>query len=181
MSTRNLIAVMLDGEYKVAQYGEFDGFPSGQGLMVLRFLRETDLDEFKEKLTHVRFLNDKEWKDIYKKHTNHRSIFYKNVGAKILYMIRDDSITKLRNSIAFAGDSLFCEYAYVIDFDRNTFEVYEGFNTEPITEGRFTSDDPTLKHDDVYEPVKLIKVYDINNLPSDELFLFDLNSGRPSS
>ena len=48
MGTRNLTAVMIDGEYKVAQYGQWDGYPSGQGLTCLHFLRETmDEDKFK--------------------------------------------------------------------------------------------------------------------------------------
>lgn len=33
MGTRNPTAVVLDGEYKLAQYGQWDGFPSGQGLV----------------------------------------------------------------------------------------------------------------------------------------------------
>lgn len=31
MGTRNLTAVYLDGQYKVAQYGQWDGYPEGQG------------------------------------------------------------------------------------------------------------------------------------------------------
>ena len=40
MGTRHLICVKLDGEYKIAQYGQWDGYPEGAGLEVLRFLRE---------------------------------------------------------------------------------------------------------------------------------------------
>ena len=32
MGTRNLTAVYLDGQYKVAQYGQWDGYPEGQGI-----------------------------------------------------------------------------------------------------------------------------------------------------
>jgi hypothetical protein len=31
MGTRNLIAVFFDGEYRVAQYSQWDGYPEGQG------------------------------------------------------------------------------------------------------------------------------------------------------
>lgn len=31
MGTRNLTAVYIDGEYKVAQYGQWDGYPEGPG------------------------------------------------------------------------------------------------------------------------------------------------------
>jgi hypothetical protein len=41
MGTRNLVAVYLDGIHRIAQYGQWDGYPSGQGKTVLSFLRET--------------------------------------------------------------------------------------------------------------------------------------------
>lgn len=31
MGTRNLTAVYLDGEYKIAQYGQWDGYPKDKG------------------------------------------------------------------------------------------------------------------------------------------------------
>ena len=40
MGTRNLTAVYIDGEYKVAQYGQWDGYPEGQGMTALTFLRD---------------------------------------------------------------------------------------------------------------------------------------------
>lgn len=40
MGARNLTAVYLDGQYKVAQYGQWDGYPEGQGITVLTFLRD---------------------------------------------------------------------------------------------------------------------------------------------
>ena len=35
MGTRHLVAVIHKDEYKVAQYGQWDGYPSGQGDTVL--------------------------------------------------------------------------------------------------------------------------------------------------
>lgn len=40
MGTRHLIEVVVDGQIKVAQYGQWDGYPSGQGVDVLKFLAE---------------------------------------------------------------------------------------------------------------------------------------------
>src|SRR3546814_20563425 len=40
MGTRNLTCVVVDGAYKVAQYGQWDGYPSGQGATARAFLRE---------------------------------------------------------------------------------------------------------------------------------------------
>ncbi len=44
--TRNLTCVVVGGEYKVAQYGQWDGYPSGQGLTALNFLRGMDREAF---------------------------------------------------------------------------------------------------------------------------------------
>jgi hypothetical protein len=35
MGTRHLIAVQLGGEYRVAQYGQWDGYPDSAGIDVL--------------------------------------------------------------------------------------------------------------------------------------------------
>ena len=39
MGTRHLTAVHVDGEYKIAQYGQWDGYPEGQGMTALTFAR----------------------------------------------------------------------------------------------------------------------------------------------
>ncbi len=40
MGTRNLTIVVHQGETQVAQYCQWDGYPSGQGITVLEFLRD---------------------------------------------------------------------------------------------------------------------------------------------
>ncbi len=52
MGTRNLTMVInQEGEKKVAQYGQWDGYPSVVGLGVLNFLKNKELfDKFKSNL-----------------------------------------------------------------------------------------------------------------------------------
>ena len=164
MGTRHLIAVQKDGEYKVAQYGQWDGYPSGQGLSVLNNINsQAKRKRLINGLEKVRFLDpkgeDKEFLELYEKNTptwssepdnrteeqKHWFSTYisRDLGADILYNIshsKDNEII-LDNSLSFAGESLFCEFAYVIDFDKETLEVFEGFNKEPILNGRFTSEE----------------------------------------
>ena len=40
MGTRNLTCVIKDGKYRVAQYGQWDGYPEGQGMNILNFLKK---------------------------------------------------------------------------------------------------------------------------------------------
>ncbi|EGP83674.1 unnamed protein product [Zymoseptoria tritici ST99CH_3D1] len=42
MGTRHLILVWYKGKWHIAQYGQWDGYPGGQGMTVFRFLTNTD-------------------------------------------------------------------------------------------------------------------------------------------
>lgn len=192
MGTRHLIAVKSKGDYKIAQYGQWDGYPSGAGICVLDFLQSVDLNKFKLLLDFVKFYSESELQEIYDKYTDNGCIVFgspheqywkenlkhisRDIGSDILTMVYSEGVRKLKNSISFAGDSLFCEYAYVIDMDLGVFEVYEGFNKTPITEGRFLSSNDSLDKSRGYHPVKLVKTYDLKNLPTESQFIEDLES-----
>ena len=202
MGTRNLTCVVLDGEYKIAQYGQWDGYPSGQGLAILRFITEDgSLARLKEKLPRCRFFEeggrDKELLDSYNKNapewssdpdnrTDEQKRWFKtyisrDLGGKILRAVADseDEEILLRGFLEFAGESLSCEWAYVIDFDKKTFEVYRGFNTEPLDPSeRFANletDDFKFNNEDnnpySYYQVKHLITFDLCNLPNELEFL----------
>jgi hypothetical protein len=62
----------------------------------------------------------------------------------------------------------------VIDLDTGKFEAYTGFNKTPLAESdRLYSFTDT---DSEYHPVKLVKTYDLNNLPSTQTFVKDLEN-----
>ena len=54
MGTRNLTMVIHKEEPKIAQYGQWDGYPSGQGSTALKFLFKmmNEDKEFAEKLVN---------------------------------------------------------------------------------------------------------------------------------
>lgn len=204
MGTRNLTMVISNGETKVAQYGQWDGYPEGQGVTALKFLTTTDLKKFKEKLNSVKFVTPTKEKEIEKwmesigakngwldgsqaeQYKQKYPLLSRDNGADILNLIMESEqeINWVNDSTNFAGDSLFCEWAYLIDLDKNVFEVYEGFNTTPLTiEDRFyplmvEADKENQRRkdygsDSVYYPIRLIKSYDLNNLPFEEDFIND--------
>jgi hypothetical protein len=191
MGTRHLIAVVKDNEYKVAQYGQWDGYPEGQGKLVLNFLLTPEnVKALESKLLKVRFIEsegrDKDFVEEYNKNisgnkTPEQAQWFekyksRDIGAKILTNIStstDEEII-LINNIDFAGDSLMCEWAYVIDLDKRTFEVYEGFNKVPISEDeRFAS---FKKEDGDYYQVKAVAEYSLESLPSEDTFLSELST-----
>lgn len=195
MGTRHLIAVQFGGEYKVAQYGQWDGYPDGQGVEVLAFLHDAELvEKLKSKLSAVRFIDDekdkdfiesynknaREWSNEPDNRTHEQKLWFKtyisrDLGADILYNIAnsEDKEILIRNSVGFAADSLSCEYAYVVDFDAGVFEVYRGFQKEPPEPGSRFADIEREKKSG-YFAVALVKTYDLGNLPDKKRFLSDL-------
>lgn len=186
MGTRHLIAVQIDGEYKVAQYGQWDGYIEGQGVDLLEFLLGLggDYELLKKKIRKCSFLTPDEidtindsidsdgdingvsWTKVYP----HLS---RDMSAKVLPYILKKGGLKLHNHIGFAGDSLFCEWAYVIDFDKNTFEVYKGFNKTPLSEVERFYDIAIDSDANGYFQVRFVKSYDLCKLPTVQQLIED--------
>ena len=177
MGTRHFIGVVLDGDFKVAQYGQWDGYPTGQGATVLKFLRLMDRPKFEANLRASHFMTQAEldefdriadvnpitWPTTYP----HMS---RDAGAEILSMVQARPLA-LVDRRDFTRDSLFCEWAYIIDLDTNQLEVYKGFNHEPLPPGqRFSSLEPLPNHAGVveYYPIRLVKTYAFDALPTVE-------------
>ena len=77
----------------------------------------------------------------------------------------------MHDDAAFAADSLFCEWAYVVDLDRAVFDVYRGFQKRAHEEGRFAAlpTDGTSE----YVPIRLVVSYPLADLPDPERFEAD--------
>ncbi len=202
MGTRNLTCAVIDKQYKVAQYGQWDGYPSGQGLTILRFLKnKLNRPLMEKRLREVQFLNNKEIELINESKESLPQQFSRDCGGHILEFLQNGEYIKdeleitgwggvdrkpttykwemdrLHNQLNFAADSLFCEWAYVVDFDENTFEVYKGFVKEPHENERFSEMEYEKSHrEDQYYPVKLRKKYDLDDLPTEEEFLQELEN-----
>lgn len=200
MGTRHLIVIKAGGQYKVAQYGQWDGYPSSQGQTVLNFLRSltpetwqtfhqkvlaavwVDAEKVEKTLKDfganddgsIPIGNYSDWKQVFPQ-------LSRDTGGRIFHLIMDAPAgIELVDSLFFAGSSLFCEWAYVIDFDEGTFEVYEGFNKKKTTKkDRFHQFAPSAdeikkakqEKKNVYYPVRLKALFYLNALPTNEEFL----------
>lgn len=179
MGTRHLIAVMKDNEYKVAQYGQWDGYLEGQGIDILNFLTKNgNIELLRTAMSKVRYITTEEAKAYNKGDRSlvsdeyFKNFFSRELGAKILENIinsQDEEII-LGEDLGFAKKSLFCEWAYVIDLDDNTFEVFKGFNETALnSDDRFFFDGHC--EDNGYKPVKLEKKFSLDKLPEADEFL----------
>lgn len=184
MGTRNLTCVFLEGEYKIAQYGQWDGYPGGQGATALEFLRglvaDGKLGQFTDRVRATSQITLDEYKamwvecganpdadfvawDVSRKFGSRYPHLSRDAGAKILAMVLEGTANKLQRQVEFSGDSLFCEWCYVVDLDRGTFEVFKGFNKVPLLPGDRFFGQPGDKSE--YQPVRLVKSYRLDALP----------------
>ncbi len=188
MGTRNLTMVISNGETKIAQYGQWDGYPDGQGATALEFLHKVNLDQFKERLSSLRWLNDQDIEKINNDDNwkiNHPYLS-RDRGADILNIVMglpynggkntfNGEIVGLQDESSFAGDSLSNEWTYVIDLDKKTFEVYRGYNKTPLAEGErfFNLKNEYKASSSSYYAVRHLKTYSLESLPSEEDFIND--------
>ncbi len=174
-----------------------DGYPEGQGLDVLRFLRGCDLAEFKEKVRACRWITEEEYElintaagipkgaeriDMEQAEAKKRIApqLSRDTGSKVLQLILDsESGLPLYDSRDFGYDSLFCEWCYVVNIDHNFLEIYRGFNHDPaIGLWEDGNDNPTPSHDKStnYYPITRIAKFSLDMLPSDDVFLSSLTT-----
>jgi len=179
MGTRNLTCVVKDGKYCVAQYGQWDGYPEGQGAITCDFIitqlqTEEGLAKFKQRIDSVVEISAADLKSLWVSvgadlNSNIVNMtvsdrFEKNwpwlnrdCGANILQRIMDRQGIQISLDINFAADSLFCEWAWLINLDDETLEVFRGHNMEPLPDdARFKYlEKLPRKEDDEYYPIKL--------------------------
>ena len=163
MGTRHLINVVKNNKPVIAQYGQWDGYPDGQGVGVLEFLHSELFEKLKTNLGKLRFIDfegkdaefikrldsgegtqdDKEW---------FKAFISRDVGSDILANIantdRDEIL--LKNEYDFGNDTVMCEYIYSINLDNDTLTIQADFKSEPM------------------------KAYSLSELPDKESFLADL-------
>lgn len=131
MGTRHLTVVVSKGKVKVAQYGQWDGYLSGQGKTISNFIQnKLDLEKFKTKVDNLKWITDLELKkywqdcganpnsdmvsmDVSEKFLNKYPHLHRDIGANILELIQEDNYTRVK-----------------IIFDKNFKEVYENVKTK---------------------------------------------------
>ncbi|KAH6636687.1 hypothetical protein F5144DRAFT_190143 [Chaetomium tenue] len=166
MGTRHLICVFWKGKWFIAQYGQWDGYPEGQGVKIFNFLSfARNVENLKAGLENhiyeptedeITAINDE--CEAWDENRRGQNLPYeprmfgvnqlypslaRDTSAGILGMIaraggaeatdgtEDDKEKKAKKipvqlGLGFANDTLFCEWAYVVDLDKEVMEVYGG-------------------------------------------------------
>lgn len=114
MGTRGLCGFRVDGQDKL-MYNHSDSYPSGLGVDVFNFVR--GLKSVKEAAAKARSI-------VLLEETDENYSKYRAMQGDLAEMLRSGVML---DGHEFALDSLFCEWAYILDFDQNVLEVYRGF------------------------------------------------------
>lgn len=145
MGTRGITRVIKDGVTVVAQYGQWDHYPSGQGVVALEFLsKPSNVDKLISGLQHTYVLTEKEQEEISNKYSdggwmnveqaNAYGADYpsltRDTGARILQVVAAataDNRVPLVLDEEFINDEVFCEGVYTVNLDNRTFTTkYHG-------------------------------------------------------
>lgn len=149
MGTRHIVGVVRGGEYVLAQYGQWDGYPSHTGTLVIQFLSEPgNVQRLTKGLQNVRQVTDEDMSAVMESLgiepgaqgltmeqsealELHWPSLHRNTGSDILELVASSTSTVLVDiQTAFLEDDLMCEWAYIIDLDQETLTVYANGLTE---------------------------------------------------
>lgn len=180
MGTRGAIGVYVDGVTKAA-YNQFDMYPDGHGQQVVNEIKELletySLEELRAKAAAMVAIDKKttptdeqktKLAPYYASRVSSQStddwycLFREMQGGIKTYL----EVGMMLDQAVFLADSLFCEYAYILNLDDNLFEIYEGFRTTPPL-GRYASLPYEQAHrgENQYYPVSLVSAFPLDNIP----------------
>lgn len=181
MGTRGSVGFIYnDKEY--LSYNQFDSYPEGLGHDVLKFISNINLengwDKFKENAQYLKNvtgkITDNNLIEKYKKYSDlsvsNQSysdpycLFRKIQGSSWLTELYEGSLQDYNLNNNFIKDSLYCEYAYIINLDTMTFEFYDGFQKKIQIGNRFG-----IESNDNYYPCRLVFTKNLQLINNDDV------------
>ena len=179
MSTRGFLGFVAEGRETIV-YNHSDSYPEVLGIAALHYARGiTDRAAAKKAAAEIIHVAEEvpptdEQITALSRYTNlavgrrgDRPEWY-----QLLHQTQGDPAAILAAGHAehhpqWPADSPFCEWGFLLDFDRGVLEVYRGGQTAAHTSGRFH--DRVAEHPiGGFHPVRLIASYPLDDLPSDQ-------------
>lgn len=187
MGTRGCFGVHIDDQDKLT-YNHFDSYPEGLGQTLIDQTRQMldgmGVDGMRKLARELQPINGKreptaEEIEKLKPYTDltvsdqSTSDWYcltRNLQGDLMSIL---DVGLYHHDNDFIKDSLFCEFAYIVNLDSEVFEVYVGFQDGVHNMGRFanlTLDEDEKKrqieiHNHFYSPCALVATYPLSSLP----------------
>ena len=174
MGTRGCYGFRKNGIDKFA-YNHFDSYPDCLGHDIVQFCKETSIEEMNEIFDRIILVDKRSKPD--SDHVKECMKYYDGtVGNQTIYdwycLLRNTQgdLNVYKNGLRYMidnndsiKDSLFCEYAYIINLDTNCLEFYIGFQHEPDATNRYGTEE-----DRGYYPCKMVAEYPLEPEYMDE-------------
>ena len=177
MGTRGAMGFRIDGVDKIT-YNQYDSYPTGLGADVVAqvraVLKENKLGEIIQNIRDLRMVDEdadptsdersdyRRWSD---SGVNRGQGWYSLLrhAQGSLDLLMTGALDVMLDGNSFVTNSLFCEYAYILDIDtaadRFCLEFYTGFNKDSEAAGRYAA----LGNDN-YAGVALVAEYPLDQL-----------------
>ena len=157
MSTRGLYGIRKNGVDKCT-YNHSDSYPSWLGRKVLEFCANNTVDDLSKFFDRIELVNEDEKptqeqikkcveagyynKSVSTKSTEDWYCLLRNLQGNFdeyqkLIDNNEETTIFMTDSVLFIKDSLFCEYAYIINLDDEVLEFYEGYQKEAQKGNRY--------------------------------------------
>ncbi|NCQ52119.1 hypothetical protein GW796_09555 [archaeon] len=171
MGTRGALGFRSGRKDKVT-YNHFDSYPDGLGNSVLTFIKGETLESLKKTASNIVLVNSEDipsaeqvkecdkWTNVGVGNQSTEDwycVLRKSQGDLLSY---SNGLKYMIDSSSFLLDSLFCEYAYIINTDSNMLEFYVGFNKLQLNgKGRYANKKAISDQDNGYFGVALVGKY----------------------
>lgn len=118
MGTRGLVGFRVSGEDKLT-CNNFDSYPEVLGRSCADFIEDIDINAARKRVSAIKQTDN--WDA-------------ESYGCMLGRMLESG---KYQDHHEFIEDSLWCEWAYIINLDDEVLEIYKGFQTRPHSNGRY--------------------------------------------
>lgn len=185
MGTRGLYGFRKNGVDKTT-YNHFDSYPDWLGHEVVKFCKETSIEEMNEIFDRIVLVNEMD-KPTKKQISECIEYYNENVSTRsvddwycLLREAQGDlnaykrGLKYMTDGSDFIKDSLFCEYAYIINLDTNCLEFWIGFQTEPCEDNRYGME--THDNRNKYYPCKMMACYPFDTEKTEQEIVDDMNA-----
>ena len=165
MSTRGCYGFRKNGIDKLT-YNHCDSYPDCLGKTMMEFCKKTSIKEMNEIFDRIILVSERS-KPTKKQIEECKQYYNGSVGDCTIEdwycLLREtqgdpnvykDGLRYMIDNHDFIKDSLFCEYAYIINLDTNSLEFWVGFQKEPDVTNRYG-----IEKEDGYYPCKMVAYY----------------------
>ncbi len=173
MVTRGVYGYRINGEDKVT-YNHFDSYPDVLGARILKYASRFGYSAIYNAAERIKLVDKDE---IAGKEQVGRYMLYADLNVTdcvfdrwycllrntqgSLHLYHKD-LEHMIDARVFLADSFHCRWAYIVNLDDRSFEIYRGSNSDPEAAGRYASLQKENSND--YHGVKLINVIPLSGL-----------------